>query len=145
MRAISVWAPWALLWLLEDEKIFETRSWYTGYRGPLLIHATKKQDGEVKDFIGSREFRQAMRRHGLTESDIHFGAIIGKVDLIGCSLMSRMPEPSRRERMFGFWSPYRYALERGPRPVIFDRPIPYRGSQARFLNVPDSLLTAQYI
>lgn len=132
-----MWQPWALLWLLSepDEKVFETRSFYTSYRGPLLIHAAKKRDGEVREFIGPRFLEETLwKRHGLTAKDLHFGAIIGKVDLIGCSRISRMPPPSEREEMWGNWTPERFAWERGPSPVIFPEPIPYRGQQG-FFNV----------
>lgn len=132
MRAISLWQPWALLWLLSDpdEKVFETRSWYAGYRGPLLVHAAKKCDGEVLDYLNCSGFREVMKRRGIER--IAFGAIIGRVDLIGCSRMDRMPEPSDRERSWGNWAPDRFSWERGPNPVIFPEPIPYRGSQGFF-------------
>lgn len=144
MRAISLWQPWALLWLLSDpdEKVFETRDWYTGYRGSLLVHAAKKKDGEVRNFLGSSGLRSALDRHGIDiNGNLGFGAIIGKVNLIGCSRMSRMPEPSERESMWGKWSPDRFAWERGPNPIRFS-PIPYRGSQG-FFNVPDDLISKE--
>lgn len=40
MRALSLTQPWASLVAMRA-KIFETRSWSTGYRGPLAIHAAK--------------------------------------------------------------------------------------------------------
>jgi hypothetical protein len=140
MKAISLWQPWALLWLLSDpdEKVFETRGWYTGYRGPLLVHAAKKTDGDVREFMGSSGFRKALERHGLTTSAVAFGAIIGRVDLIGCSKMSRMPQPSEREESWGNWEPDRYAWERGKYPQVFSSPIPYRGSQG-FFEVKDMI------
>lgn len=36
MKAISIWQPWASL-IADGHKRFETRSWATQYRGPLLI------------------------------------------------------------------------------------------------------------
>ncbi len=41
MRCLSVTQPWASL-IAAGIKTIETRSWYTSYRGPLAIHATKK-------------------------------------------------------------------------------------------------------
>lgn len=41
MKAISLMQPWASLMALELKRI-ETRSWDTKYRGPLLIHSSKK-------------------------------------------------------------------------------------------------------
>lgn len=142
MQTISLWQPWATLWLLTDpdEKVFETRSWYTSYRGPLMVHAAKKRDGEVRDYLECRYFRERLAAHGLTPSDLAFGALIGKVYLIGCSRMDRMPEPSERERMAGNWEPDRFAWERAPHPVLFSNPIPFRGAQGLFdaPNPPDS-------
>lgn len=141
MKAISLWQPWATLWLLSDpdEKVFETRHWYTGYRGPLLVHAAKKKDGEVKDFLGASGVIRTLQAHGLEVGDLAFGAIIGCVNLIGCSRMDSMPEPSERERMWGNWEPDRFAWERGPSPELFLSPIPYRGAQG-FFDVPNLLI-----
>lgn len=138
MKAISLWQPWALLWLLSDpdEKVFETRSWHTSYRGPLLVHAAKTNNAEVRDFMGSSGLRKVRSEHGLELEDFQFGAIIGKVDLVGCYLMSRIPEPSEREETWGNWTPTRYAWERGGKPIRFAEPIPYRGAQGLF-EVPD--------
>lgn len=40
MRLISLHEPWATLMALNFKKV-ETRDWFTGYRGPLAIHASK--------------------------------------------------------------------------------------------------------
>jgi len=134
MRCISLWQPHALLWILSDpeEKIYETRHWYTSHRGPLLVHAAKKQDGEVREYLNCSGFKEALKRHNLTMADVHFGAIIGEVNIIGCCRMDRMPEPSERERSWGNWEPHRYAWERAPNPTIFPNPMPYRGQQGFF-------------
>ena len=134
MKTISLRQPWATLWLLSDpdEKVFETRSWYTGYRGPLLVHAAKKRDGDVRDALESSYFLGRLRLHGLTAKDLAFGAIIGQVNLIGCSRMSRMPEPSEVEYQAGCWEPERFAWERHPAPTLFLSAIPWRGSQGFF-------------
>lgn len=41
MKAITIWQPWASL-LACGAKQYETRSWKTDYRGPIAIHAAKK-------------------------------------------------------------------------------------------------------
>lgn len=41
MKAITIHQPWATL-IATGAKIFETRSWPTKYRGPIAIHASKK-------------------------------------------------------------------------------------------------------
>ncbi len=43
MKAISIREPWASM-IREGIKSIETRTWYTSYRGPLLICASKRPD-----------------------------------------------------------------------------------------------------
>lgn len=136
MRAISLWQPWASAWLT-DLKHFETRDWYTGYRGPLLVHAAKKQDGEVRAAFRDEELVADLLSVDFIGAS--YGAIIGQVDLIGCSLMDRMPQPSEREARWGNWHRDRYAWERGPNVIVFPRPIPYRGYQG-FFNVDPAVV-----
>jgi hypothetical protein len=138
-RAISLWQPWALAWLLPGVKEFETRHWYCGHRGPLLIHAAKKKDGEVRDFMNSAALREIRKIHHLELEDFHFGALIGRVDLIGCSKVEDLPAPSEMEDRWGNWAPGRFAWKRGPNPVIFAHPIQYRGMQGIF-SVPDEVV-----
>lgn len=142
MKAISLWQPWATLWLLRDpdEKVFETRHWSTTHRGPLLIHAAKKRDGDVREALEcGGYFESRLVRHGMSPAALAFSALIGIIDLIGCHRMRNIPEPGERESMAGHWAPERYAWERGPNVRIFDAPIHYRGSQ-RFFDVPSGVL-----
>jgi hypothetical protein len=134
VKAISLWQPWATLWLLSDpdEKVFETRSWYTGYRGPLLVHAAKKKDGEVRECLSHPYFVARLALHGLNPSDLAFGALIGKVDLIGCCSTHLVFPMSEVEKQAGNWEPGRFAWERAPHPEIFSAPISFRGSQGFF-------------
>lgn len=145
MKCISLWQPWAQLWLLKDpdEKVFETRHWETSHRGPMLVHAAKKKDVGVRNFLRSAGVQEAFwGRHGIPPHELPFGAIIGQVDLIGCHRMDRLPEPSEREAMWGNWSPQRFGWERADNPISFPVPIPFKGSQG-FFDVPDALL-AEY-
>jgi hypothetical protein len=43
MKALSLWQPWATLVAI-GAKEYETRSWATTYRGPLVIHAARRPD-----------------------------------------------------------------------------------------------------
>ncbi len=145
MRAISMWQPWATLWLLSDpdEKRFETRSWPTAYRGPLLVHAAKKKDREIIEAVYDDEIIAALIRHGIHGPEqLSFGAIIGRVNLVSCDRMADLCDqwtPSEKEQAFGDWQPERYAWKRGPNPTMFPLHIPYRGQQG-FFDVPDSVL-----
>jgi hypothetical protein len=72
-----MWQPWASLYL-SGCKVHETRSWDTIYRGPLLIHASKKlvaDCGEELDEIVCDRFGPHWR------TDLPRGSIIGAVDL----------------------------------------------------------------
>lgn len=146
MKAISLWQPWATLWLLSgpDEKVFETRDWYTSYRGPLLVHAAKKRDREIVSAVYDEDIIAALIRHKIHGLDqLAFGAIIGSVNLVACSRIGiKIPAPSAREAAFGDWQPDRYAWERGSFPQLFAKPIPYKGSQG-FFDVPFSLVDVQ--
>ena len=46
IAAISLHQPWATL-IARGHKEYETRSWYTNYRGPLLICAAQKRFSRV--------------------------------------------------------------------------------------------------
>lgn len=50
MKVISLLQPWATLAVIGQKKI-ETRSWSTKYRGPLLIHASKRWDNNLYQTI----------------------------------------------------------------------------------------------
>jgi hypothetical protein len=52
MKAITIWQPWASL-LACGAKQYETRSWKTDYRGPIAIHAAKK---DVYKIMGDLPF-----------------------------------------------------------------------------------------
>lgn len=141
MKAISLWQPWATLWLLTDpdEKICETRSWWTGFRGPLLVHAAKKRDGEVRDALSDPYFIERLAVHGLKVEDLAFGALVGRVTLEDCRRTWRL-EPTERERLAGNWEPGRFAWIRTSDVIRFAQPIPFRGAQG-FFDVPENGLT----
>jgi activating signal cointegrator 1 len=111
MRALSLWQPWASLVAI-GAKRFETRSWYTEYRGPLAIHAAKRppQRSDVGEVIWAR----MMRALGVRDaSSLPLGAMVAVVDLAGCDPIEFLwrtediPKGSDDEA-FGDWSPDRF-------------------------------------
>ncbi len=64
IRALSIAQPWAEL-ILRERKPFELRTWKTNYRGPLLIHASRKIN------------RAAMRELRLEGECFPAGAFVG--------------------------------------------------------------------
>ena len=127
LKALTLWQPWGEL-ILTEAKRFETRSWSTNHRGPLLIHAAKRfkrEEREWSDFL-----------HAASWSD-HDAETMPLGSLIGvCRLTEVYPSghPVLREVMtsyegeFGDFTPGRYAwaLEDVQR---FEEPIPWRGQQ----------------
>lgn len=124
MKALSVRQPWAYL-ILEGGKNVENRTWRTGYRGPLLIHASRTIEGSM-----------AIRSDGkLIECPVlklHTGKIVGMVELVNCYL----PDMENPWAEPGMWH---WLLED---PLPFPEPIPYRGHQGLF-EIPDELVAAQ--
>lgn len=79
MKVISLLQPWASLVVMGYKQI-ETRSWNTKYRGPLLIHASKKYTREqIK--LGEKFNMNYGAGLGFTE-DLPVGQIIGSVNLV---------------------------------------------------------------
>lgn len=83
-RAISLhpeWA-WAILWAGKD---VENRSWATGYRGPLLIHASSHKSS-AEELESKREVIAELSGRSLDSIPTEFtrSAILGMVELLDC-------------------------------------------------------------
>lgn len=132
MKAISLTQPWAQAMFL-DLKHFETRSWSTSYRGSILIHAAKGFP------VYAKEFATTERALGRGNSRLAFGAIIGKVELVKIWLTEEIaPRLSGLERLYGDYSPGRYAWET-TNPILFAEPVSYRGQLGLF-EVPERIV-----
>ncbi|SCG82701.1 hypothetical protein DW1_1128 [Proteiniborus sp. DW1] len=122
MKVLSLIQPWATLIALNEKKI-ETRSWKTNYRGPLLIHASKKIEKRVCDI---EPFYSTLHSNGIDESNkLPTGFIIAKCNLVDCVKMTDWQLDSSyrvinatlgngqiitgNELEFGDYSPGRYA------------------------------------
>lgn len=121
MKALSIWQPWAWF-IVRRFKPVENRLWATNYRGPLLIHASKKYDTGMdvawaEDLIGAKLPPRAF-------FDRLQGGICGIADQTDC--VTRHPSP---------WlsGPHGFVLDNAA-PVPFT---PYRGMQGLF-NVPET-------
>lgn len=104
MKALSVRQPWASLIVLGLKDI-ENRTWWTGERGTILVHAAK---GMTRDeYESAIEFavqaiqadpRQAgkpktttLRELGFAFDELPRGGIVGQVDIVDCVTGSRSP------------------------------------------------------
>jgi hypothetical protein len=138
MRAISLWQPWASLWLSE-RKVHETRHWPIYYRGWLVVHAAKKFERDIERGDPLREILDdEFGCHWAM--DLPTGALIGRVRIIDCIATEHMPAGHADTDDFecGNFGPDRFAWKRGEFEV-FKRPIPYRGAQGLFV-IPDDVL-----
>jgi len=125
MKCISLRQPW--VWAIFHGKDVENRTWKTNYRGPLLIHASKKWDSEGAKWIWRNMDIDIGILLKLMEDDSRFGAIIGQVDMVGCTQQSDS---------IWFFGPYGFIFEK---PSLFGFPIPYKGHLGIF-EVPDEVI-----
>src|SRR5689334_8102777 len=79
MKVISLLQPWASLVVIGAKQI-ETRSWNTKYRGPLLIHASKKYQVAQKKL--AVEFNKKYGANLGYFDELPVGQIIGSVNLV---------------------------------------------------------------
>lgn len=141
VKCISLWQPYASLIFGQIRpnlfKRWETRSWPTDYRGPLLIHAAQKHFSE-------REAKRLFIKLGIEEYfhnwwHMPYGAILGKVDLVNVVPTYAISATIPIEQFaLGDFTYGRFAWELR-NPVLFETPIPFRGRQ-RLFNVPDELV-----
>lgn len=130
MKAISLWQPWASLIAMGLKK-YETRSWSTSYRGPLLICSAQKTSVEQADI-----FFKIYRKHQfgyMDWCDLPKGCAIALVQLTDCIKMDEafIQQQTELEIDCGEWSPGRYAWRLEEVKAIVP-PIPVKGRQGLF-------------
>lgn len=86
MKALSIRQPWAWL-IVNGHKPVENRTWPTGHRGDLLIHAGQVFDSEGLDGVLARfpELRQLLPQR------YDMGGIVGRVSVVAC--VAQHPSP----------------------------------------------------
>jgi hypothetical protein len=139
VKALSIHQPWASLIALGKKK-YETRSWSTSHRGPLLIHASKAVPSDYYKLLTYEPFRSALPQHS---GSWPRGALIAVAQIADVVPVEELPKwaPDDREAKFGDFRPGRYAwLLTDIVPLI---PIPYRGERALF-DVAEAVLDSQY-
>ena len=79
MKVLTIKQPFASL-IANNQKFIETRSWKTGYRGEMYIHAGLKKinlkDDKIKKLLSF-----------ISNTNIEYGMIICKVNLVDCVYM----------------------------------------------------------
>jgi activating signal cointegrator 1 len=152
MKMLTLWQPWASL-MAYNLKRFETRSWPTKYRGPLLIHAAKRPfiaaDGsKILCPVGWTAWQDAMLYCAASQSqttpfgfELPLGAVVASADLVDCRIMNHSEEGEFKNSFFewiddqtplelslGLWQPGRYAWSLANVQRLIE-PIPWRGGQ----------------
>lgn len=122
IKAITLHQPWAAA-VAFGMKRYETRSWATKHRGPMLIHAAKKWNATLA--------REAAT-FGIPRSKIILGAAVCVVELVDCIEMTEefILKQTSREIMVGDWQVGRFAWRF--KKAIRIRPIKMRGRQSMF-------------
>jgi hypothetical protein len=115
MHALSVMQPWAALIVLGVKRI-ETRSWRTGFRGRLAVHASSQLPPGYHDLSRREPIRSAIRRSPWNR--LPRGVLLGTVELRDCVRVEELDALSESERSFGDFVPGRWAwLLADPRPL----------------------------
>lgn len=157
MKAISLWQPWASL-VATGSKRFETRSWYTNYRGPLLICSAKAglSQSDIIAKVNTWEVQAGLAPlvgdpldlTGFLTGDFHYcgisysilplGKAIAIVELLDCISTDRLTLGQiGTDLPFGDFSTGRYAWKLAHLFRIAN-PFPVRGCQGLFeVDVPD--------
>lgn len=125
MKALSLWQPWASA-IFVGLKEYETRSWKTKYRGPLLIHAAKKKFDRHQFFV----LDSRLQADGLNLANLPYGALLGTIELVDIQ-PTELLTPSNTESDYGIWTPGRFAW-RFENFQLFEDPIPCVGRQGLF-------------
>ena len=146
MKAISLWQPWASL-IMTRGKTYETRSWATNYRGPLVICAAKgglpkaelihqlccwSFQGGLAPLVGKPLDLSAKTWSGVEIGNLPFGMALGVVDLVDCIKTDDITQAQiGTDRPFGDFGLGRYAWRlENVRP--FEKPLPVKGKQGFF-------------
>jgi hypothetical protein len=146
MKAISLWQPWASLWL-SPRKVHETRPrrWPVRRGQWLAVHATKSlEPGDLMlDAICEEEFGRAW------QTTLPRGALIGAVLVEGVYRTEDVVRTMGWDAIVGTRRQYpddlacgdfhsgRFAIKRGAYSVLA-KPVPWRGQQVLF-DVPDDI------
>lgn len=117
IKALSLWQPWAsLVWC--GSKTYETRSWSTQYRGPLLICSAKRQ--RLIDFVpvllstpiqrGLVPIRDQFQAPFVDVDVLPYGKALCLVDLVDCIPTSHIDiKAIGDDLLFGDYHPGRFA------------------------------------
>lgn len=127
MKALSIRQPWADL-IAKGIKDVENRSWWTGTRERIYIHAGKTFDESGHYYMDGERLPGASENLLPRKVDYDFGAIIGEVDIVDCKFRKAV----LIDTGFSSWHNPGYWGFILANPVLYDKPIPCRGQLGFF-------------
>ena len=139
VRALTLHQPWATLVAL-GHKTYETRSWPTKHRGPLLIHAGKgPASSELKAICHRVEeaAREVGWLDGFPPGSLPRGAIVAAAELTDV-MPTESVDVDSKERALGNFDPGRWAWQLQCVNLV-PVPAPCRGYQ-QLWTPPDHIL-----
>jgi len=145
VKAISLHQPWASL-IAARLKRWETRSWGTKYRGPLLICASKHRMPDYDAVMLYREMH--VYEHEFPYNRLPFGKAVCIVDLTACVSTDEKNRIWGNDLVasdlpFGDFGPARFAWRL--KNVRTFTPFPVRGRLGLFdIEVPDHLVMCPF-
>lgn len=127
--ALSLYNPWAYLAAI-GEKEWETRGWYTYYRGPIAIHSTVIFPHPARALCLQQPFKRVLMKAGIESvADLYVlrGVLLAVGTLVDCVPVNQVKSSlSSQEYAFGDYSPGRYAFKLADM-VLLPKPIPAIG------------------
>lgn len=126
LKTITLHQPWAL-WLVMGFKVYETRSWNTGYRGTLAIHAGRTWNRDIEIFT----LNMCAKYPQLRPQDDLFplGAVLGTCLMTAVYDAGKLATKiGRMESELGNYEEGRYAW-RMENPEIYPAPVWVGGQQ----------------
>lgn len=139
MKAISLWQPWASLWL-SDRKVHETRHWQLAVPAGglwLAVHAAKRFEKNIE-----ADLREILDDEfgGHWAMDLPTGAIIGRVFITGCHPTQTIRDAlSGDDLICGNFADGRFGWRRSGFEKLAT-PVPWKCLQGLF-NVPTDLFS----
>ena len=100
MKAVTVWEPYASA-IAKGLKKYETRSWKTNYRGPIVIHASARKMNNERVTLAENV--------GILKPK--YSQVVAIADLTDCIQMTRdfILKQNATEVSFGNWCVGKYA------------------------------------
>jgi hypothetical protein len=135
MKCLSLKQPFATLVMIGAKRI-ETRSWPTGHRGPLAIHASGRLDPDARALCEREPFRTRLKAAGYRSADrLPLGALLGTADVTDCRPAEELGiDPASEEAAFGDFRPGRWGWLLDDVSRLLS-PLPCRG-QLRLFDIP---------